>query len=340
MSASIGGGKSSGNNATGTILTPAQQQTIALQNQFLSSYLPTLTNTAQGATSAYQQIAANNAQQAGVTQGAANAVGSQQYNTGGQALNAGVSGLESLFSPQYEQQQVQGALAPAAYQAQQANVGMNAGFAGAGQEGSAREALANQQTQALQQQMLGSTAAQTEAGIQQQQASAASALGQLGSQNLGAATGTYGQGLTASAAPLSTYGQYASTIYGAPSQTPNYAGTQSSVSSGNSKGKGNSVGISDMRLKAWVKDLTYGLKEVVQFSPISWFWKEKVMGERREIGLNAQHIKTLIPEVVSEENGILRIDYPKLTAVLANAITEQQIQIEVLNKRLDEMVSV
>ena len=338
MSASIGGGKSSGNNSTGTILTPAQQQTIALQNQFLSSYLPTLTNTAQGATSAYQQIAANNAQQAGVTQGAANAVGSQQYNTGGQALNAGVSGLESLFSPQYEQQQVQGALAPSEYAAQQANVGMNAGFAGAGQEGSAREALANQQTQALQQQMLGSTAAQTEAGIQQQQASAASALGQLGSQNLGAATGTYGQGLTASAAPLSTYGQYASTIYGAPSQTPNYAGTQSSVSSGNSKGKGASA--SDMRLKAWVKELTYGLKEVVQFSPISWFWKEKTMGERREIGLNAQHIKTLIPEVVSEENGILRIDYPKLTAVLANAITEQQIQIEVLNKRLDEMVSV
>jgi len=336
MSFSLGGGSSSGNSSNQVQLTPEQIQTINLQNQFLQQYLPTLGQAANGAGNVYNQLASNQAQQAGITQGASNAAGQQQLGTGGQALNAGVSGLESLFSPQYEQQQVAGALAPSIFGAQQANVGSNAGFAGAGQAGSARNAIANQATEALNQQMLGATAANVESGITAGRASAANSLGQLGTQNLGSATGTFGQGLSASGAPLSLYNQYASTIYGAPSQTPNYAGTQSSTSSGNSKGKGTSAGISDIRLKSWVNSLNYGLKEVLQFAPISWFWKEKAMGSRREIGFNAQHIKTLIPEVVHEENGILRIDYPKLTSVLANAISEQQAQIELLSKRIDE----
>ena len=333
----MGTGKSSGNQSTQAQLTPEQLQTINLQNQFLSSYLPTLGATTQGAQNVYQQVSGNNANQAGITQGAANQAGQTQLNTGTSALNSGVSGLQSLFSPQYEQQQVQGALGPAQIAAQQANVKQEAGCGGAGEMGSARDALAAQQTQNMQTQELGSIAAQTEAGIQQQQAAAANALAQTGTANLGAATGTFGQGINASTAPIGAYNQYASTIYGAPSQTPNYAGTQSSTSSGNSKGKGASAfGTSDIRLKSWVNSLNYGLKEVLQFAPISWFWKEKAMGSRREIGFNAQHIKTLIPEVVHEENGILRIDYPKLTSVLANAISEQQAQIELLSKRIDE----
>jgi len=39
-------------------------------------------------------------------------------------------------------------------------------------------------------------------------------------------------------APLTNYGQYASLLFGAPSQTPNYSGTQSSNSSGKSSGFG------------------------------------------------------------------------------------------------------
>jgi hypothetical protein len=234
----MGGGKSSGTSSNNVQLTPEQTQTINLQNQFLQQYLPTLTQAATGAGNVYGDIAGNTAQQAGFTQAAANQAGAQQLGTGGQALNAGVSGLESLFSPQYEQQQVMGALAPAEFQAQQANVGMNAGFAGSGEAGSARNAIANQATQALNQQMLGSTAANVESGITAGRASAANSLGQLGTQNLGAAPTTFGQGLTASTAPLSLYNQYASTIYGAPSQTPNYAGTQSSTGATSGKGTG------------------------------------------------------------------------------------------------------
>ena len=234
----MGGGKSSGGSSSQAQLTPQQLQTINLQNQFLSSYLPTLGATTQGAENVYNQVAGNSANQSGIAQGAANQAGQTELNTGTSALNSGISGLQSLFSPQYEQQQVMGALAPSEFEAQQANVGSNAGFAGAGQAGSARNAIANQATQALQQQMFGSTAANVESGITAGRAAAANSLGQLGSANVQAAPTTFGQGISASTAPLSTYGQYANMIFGAPSQTPNYAGTQSSTGTSSSKGSG------------------------------------------------------------------------------------------------------
>ena len=332
----MGGGKSSGNQSTNVQLTPEQIQTINLQNQFLQQYLPTLQQAATGAGGVYNQIAGNTANQAGIAQGASNIAGSQQLGTGGQALNAGVSGLESLFSPQYEQQQVAGALAPSIFGAQQANVGSNAGFAGAGQAGSARNAIANQATEALNQQMLGSTAANVESGITAGRASAANSLGQIGSSNLGAATGTFGQGLAATSAPLSLYNQYASTIYGAPSQTPNYSGTQSSSQSGSGKSSG--INLSDIRLKRFVHVLDYDIAEVKKLIPVSWLWKDiQAHGDRKEIGFIAQDVQALIPEVVSKKDGYLGIDYPKLTAVLVNAIKQQQTQIDDLARKIEEL---
>ena len=334
----MGGGKSSGNQSTNVQLTPEQIQTINLQNQFLQQYLPTLQQAATGAGGVYNQIAGNTANQAGIAQGASNIAGSQQLGTGGQALNAGVSGLESLFSPQYEQQQVQGALAPSEFAAQQANVGSNAGFAGAGEAGSARNALANQATQALQQQMLGSTAANVESGITAGRQSAANSLATLGTQNLSSAPSTYAQTLNYASAPTTLYNQYASTIFGVPqgSTTPNYSGTQSSSQSGSGKNSG--INLSDMRLKRFVHALDYGLAEVKKLIPVSWLWKDvQVYGDRKEIGFIAQDVQALIPEVVSKKDGYLGIDYPRLTAVLVNAIKQQQTQIDDLARKIEEL---
>jgi len=332
----MGGGKSSGNQSNQAQLTPEQIQTINLQNQFLQSYLPTLTQAATGAGNVYNQVASNTAGQAGATQNTANIAGSEQLGTGSQALNSGVSGLESLFSPQYEQQQVQGALAPSEFAAQQANVGSNAGFAGAGEAGSSRNAIANQATQALQQQMLGSTAANVESGITAGRASAANSLGQIGTSNLGSATGTVGQGLSATAAPVSLYNQYASTIFGAPQQTPNYSGTQGQTQSGSGKNSG--INLSDIRLKRFVHVLDYGLAEVKKLIPVSWLWKDiQAHGDRKEIGFIAQDVEALIPEVVSKKDGYLGIDYPRLTAVLVNAIKQQQAQIDDLARKVEEL---
>jgi len=329
----LSGGKSSGNQSTSAQLTPQQTETLNLENNFLQSYIPTLTGTTSGANQVYQSQAPNVNQAASNAVNTANTAGNIQGNYGAGALGSGISGLESLFSPQYEQSQVAGALAPAMFGAQQANVGMNAGFAGAGEQGSAREALANQATQALNTQMLGNIAATTEAGISNARANAGQALGTLGTTNLNAAPTTIGSTIGYSAAPLSNYGQYASTIYGAPSQTPNYSGTQGSTSSGTSKG----VGKSDIRLKRFVHALNYGLSEVQKLKPVSWLWKDsQAYGPQAEIGFVAQDVRQVIPEVIHEIEGILHIDYAKLTAVLTNAIIQQQAQIDALSKKLDE----
>ncbi len=330
-----GGGKSSGNQSTQAQLTPEQVQTINLQNQFLQSYLPTLSGVTQGAGQAYQGQAGqvNQASQNAIN--TANTAGNIQGNIGANALQQGTQGLSNLFSPQYEQEQVQGALAPAQFAAQQANVGSNAGFAGAGEAGSARNALANQATQALNQQMLGSTAAQVESGITAGRASAGTALGQLGTQNLASAPGTIGSTLGYASAPLTNYGQYASLLFGAPSQTPNYAGTQSQAQSGSSKGGG--LSFSDIRLKTIINNLNYGLNEILKIKPISWFWKNKeILGDKKEIGFSAQEMQKIIPEIVYTENEILKIDYSKLTAVLTIAVQQQQLQIDQINQKIKE----
>ena len=232
------GGSSKGSQSTSVAPTQEQLQTIDLQNQFLQSYLPTLSGVTQGAGQAYQGQAGqlNQASQNAIN--TANNVGNIQGNVGSSALQQGTQGLSNLFSPQYEQEQVQGALAPAEQAAQRANVAQQAGFAGAGELGSARDALASQQTQNINQQTLGSIAAQTEAGITAGRANAGSSLINAGTANLGQASGTIGSTLGYAAAPLTNYGQYASLLFGAPSQTPNYSGTQSSSSSGKSSGIG------------------------------------------------------------------------------------------------------
>ena len=312
-----------------------------------------------------------------------------------------------MFNPQYEQSQIAGVLAPAEQAAQRANVAQEAGFAGAGQLGSARDALAAQQTQNINTQTLGSLAAQTQAGIQQQQAQAAGSLltgglqglnqagsnygnllqtgtslagqagqnygnllnagntaqGQAGQNygnllnagntaqgqgisgygaltgagttNVGAAPGTIGSTLGYASAPLSNYGQYASLLFGAPQQTPNYAGTQGQTQSGSSKGGG--LSFSDIRLKTIINNLNYGLNEILKINPISWFWKNKeILGDKKEIGFSAQEMQKIIPEIVYTENEILKIDYSKLTAVLTIAVQQQQLQIDQINQKIKE----
>ena len=305
----LGGG--GGSSTTTTTLSPEQQQLLAAQTQaFTGTFLPAYQTAISGAQDVYNQsspylnnaalntynqaqnsqgysngianYAANYAQnqnQLGVTGETVggtdiNNVAQQQNLFGTQATNYGASALANLFSPQYEQQQVMGALAPAQYAAQQANVGMNAGFAGAGQLGSSRNALANQQTQALNNQMLGSVAAQTEAGIQQQQYNAANALlgagqgaqnqsgnlytnltnagtnavnastglGQLGLAGTNQAVSNAGQGVTAANAPMSLYSSLANILYGTPSSaTPNFTGTQGTTTSGSGSKFGFSI---------------------------------------------------------------------------------------------------
>ena len=222
-------GKSSGSSTYIPTLSPQQNAMIAAQTGlFTSQVAPAYATAVSGATDLYNQSAP------GVTSAAQNLAGTagQAQNvlgsTGESALTSGINALQNIASPEYQQAQLNAALMPAEAQYAQNIAAQGAQFGGAGQIGSARQALASQQlagsTQAAQQQ----AAASVLNNIAQQQLSAGGSLSQLGQAGLGGAQSAAANQLTASMAPQQLYNQYASVLFGTPSASynPNFSGTQ------------------------------------------------------------------------------------------------------------------
>jgi hypothetical protein len=102
--------------------------------------------------------------------------------------------------------------------------------------------------------------------------------------------------------------------------------------------------VSDRRLKKNIGKLDKGLKELLKLNPISFQQKtqedfnseESMLGlksylsknDRDRVGLVAQEIEEIVPEVVHEDsNGIKSIDYTSLIPVLIKAVQEQNREI-------------
>ena len=89
---------------------------------------------------------------------------------------------------------------------------------------------------------------------------------------------------------------------------------------------------SDRRIKKNIVDIKYGLEDVLKIQPRSYQMKE-VSGDY--IGLIAQEVEEIIPEVVSgDPEKQLTLDYGSLVAVAFKAIQEQQTVIESLKTRI------
>ena len=236
---SLGKSSGGGQSITTQQLTPEQRAQIQAQTDFFTGTIaPTYKQAVSGATDLYNQGAG------GVTQAAQNLAGTASQaqqslgSTGESALRTGISGLESLFSPDYEQNQIQNALLPAQQQYMQNLAGQQAQFGGAGNLGSSRSALAQTalagQTQAAQQK----AASDIQAQIAAQRLQAGQNLASLGQGGIGQALGAATQGVTAAMTPQQLYNQYASVIFGTPSASynPNFAGTQGSTTNTNQTG--------------------------------------------------------------------------------------------------------
>jgi hypothetical protein len=114
-------------------------------------------------------------------------------------------------------------------------------------------------------------------------------------------------------------------------------GQDNTYSSGNSTNRwtavwaaNGTIQTSDIRLKKNIQPLAYGLKEVLKLQPVRYDWKDN--SGRNKIGLIAQEVKKIIPEVVigdeSKEN--LGMNYAEMVPVLINAIKD-------LNKKVDTL---
>ena len=112
---------------------------------------------------------------------------------------------------------------------------------------------------------------------------------------------------------------------------------------------------SDRNLKKDIRNLSYGLKEVMAMKPVGWNWKDSRMPERN-IGFIAQDIESIIPEAVVKptqkdfaeyeamkalgkegEVPSYGMKYTELIPVLTKAIQEQQAMIEALKKEVENL---
>jgi hypothetical protein len=96
---------------------------------------------------------------------------------------------------------------------------------------------------------------------------------------------------------------------------------------------------SDKRLKENIKPLDNALEKVLKISGVSFDWKELTEEEKKtihgneghDVGVIAQEIEEVLPEVVTErDSGYKAVKYEKIVPLLIEAIKEQQKQIEEL----------
>ena len=237
-------GKSGGSSTVVPTLSPEQNAMIAAQTGLYTGTVgPSYQAAVKGATELYNQ------QAPGVTSAAQNLAGTAMQaqnvlgSTGESALRTGISGLQNLYTPEYEQQQMNAAMMPAQAQYQQNLTNQTIGFGGAGNLGSARQALAQGQLAGQTQSAQMQAAADVQKNISAQRAAAAQSLIGAGQTGVGGAISAAGQGITAAMTPQQLYNQYSSVLFGTPaaSYVPNFAGTQGSVTSGSKYNAGISI---------------------------------------------------------------------------------------------------
>lgn len=94
---------------------------------------------------------------------------------------------------------------------------------------------------------------------------------------------------------------------------------------------------SDIRLKENITPLSGAIEKVSSLKGIYFNFKGK-SSDNREIGVIAQDVEKVLPELVStNEQGYKSVDYTKLTPVLIEAVKELKAENELLKQRLDAL---
>lgn len=233
----MGSGKSSGSQQA--VTTQEQKDLLRAQTNFLqNTAFPAYQKTIGMAQDVYGQTSPAAINAANVASDVAGQTGGVQQAAGTAGTALGMSGLASLFNPQYEEGQVQAALQAGRESARESQAGQNAMYGAAGGLGSSRMALADKNLASLNEQRQATAAANARAQVQANKAAAANQLATLGGQQLTSANQAAAARIGYAQTPQDVLAKYASVIYGTPqgSTTPNFAGTQSQTTSGKSSG--------------------------------------------------------------------------------------------------------
>lgn len=89
---------------------------------------------------------------------------------------------------------------------------------------------------------------------------------------------------------------------------------------------------SDIILKKDLKPLTSALEKLQSLRGVVFSWKDAASGEGEQIGVIAQEVEEVFPELVSVNDGRKFVKYLGLIAVLIEAVKEQQVLISQLRE--------
>jgi hypothetical protein len=105
--------------------------------------------------------------------------------------------------------------------------------------------------------------------------------------------------------------------------------------SGNILSTGDINSNSDIKLKTNIKTITDALEKVLTLRGVE-FDRIDLEG-RHQIGVIAQEVEEVFPDLVTENNGIKSVSYGNITAILIEAIKDQQEQINSLKEEIQSL---
>ena len=107
-----------------------------------------------------------------------------------------------------------------------------------------------------------------------------------------------------------------------------------------------STTVSDIRLKDNIVTIDNALDKVCKLRGVEYTWNKGSRKDTRDLGVIAQEVEKVLPEIVKEkkmpliddsETTYKSVDYEKITAVLVEAVKEQQAQIDELTTILEKL---
>jgi hypothetical protein len=97
--------------------------------------------------------------------------------------------------------------------------------------------------------------------------------------------------------------------------------------------RGDNVNPSDVRLKKAITPINNALERVTQLRGVNYKWIDETKGEELQMGVIAQEVEAIFPEVVStDDEGYKSVAYNKLVSVLIEAIKELKAENEALKQ--------
>lgn len=99
--------------------------------------------------------------------------------------------------------------------------------------------------------------------------------------------------------------------------------------SGNINISGTLTQSSDERLKKDIKTIDGALNKTLDMRGVSYTWKDDAENENPQIGVIAQELEEIFPELVrTDENGMKSVNYAQMTAILIEAVKELNTLVE------------